>query len=423
MFSDVASKLHGELNDLYRFRGELQAQGYEIRDLVSGNINECGYVFPQNIIEEILTRASRECRVYRPDSFGKRTAREAVSMFYAQSGVKADAADILITPGSSLAYWYCFRLLADAGDEILCPRPSYPLFDYIALLAGVKLTSYRMSEENGWKIDLEYLEANITTRTRAIVLISPHNPTGHVANADEIAGLADIARRHDLPIISDEVFSEFLIEPDVLPRPASSGAPLVFTLNGFSKMLAMPGMKFGWMVVSGETERVRQALRALELISDTFLPVNEIVQAAAPEFFQLGNAVRFEFAMRVRAAWRLAEKHLSETNACRYEKPHGGFYVVLRLNSDGELHTEEETVRRLLRENHLLVHPGYFYDMSPHHIVLCFVQSPEIINSAFPAILEATSANSVDKASCEKSNVGAGLVPAQLGARKDRPYI
>jgi len=389
MFSDIASKLHTESNDLYRLRDELQARGREVRDLVSGNINESGYIFPQNLIEEIMTRASRECRVYRPDSFGQRPARDAVSEFYRRSGIDINPANILITPGSSLAYWYCFKLLADAGDEILCPRPSYPLFDYIALLAGVKLTSYRMLEENGWAIDMEYLEANITTRTRALALISPHNPTGHVASAEEIAGLADIARRHNLPIISDEVFSEFLIEPGELPRPAASGAPLVFTLNGFSKMFAMPGMKIGWVAVSGDQDKVRWAMRALELISDTFLPVNEIAQAAAPEFFQLGNAVRFEFSMRIRSAWRLTEKHLLETNACRYEKPDGGFYVVLNLGgASGAFLDEEEAARRILMENHLLVHPGYFYDMQPHHLVLCFVQKPEIINSAFPEILK-----------------------------------
>jgi aspartate/methionine/tyrosine aminotransferase len=244
-----------------------------------------------------------------------------------------------------------------------------------------------MSEENGWAIDVEYLEANITTRTRAIVLISPHNPTGYVASAEEIAEIADIARRHNLPIISDEVFSEFLIEPGELPRPAASGAPLVFTLNGFSKMFALPGMKFGWMAVSGDADKARRAMRALELISDTFLPVNEIAQAAAPEFFQLGNAVRFEFSMRVRDAWRLTEKHLSETAACRYEKPRGGFYVVLNLNGGGVC-GEEEAARRILMENHLLVHPGYFYDMDPHHLVLCFVQKPEIINADFTELLK-----------------------------------
>ena len=162
------------------------------------------------------------------------------------------------------------------------------MFDYIAKLCGVTMTHYRLLESRDWAIDLEHLENQISTRTRAIVLISPHNPTGMVANAAQIAGLAEIAARHQLPIISDEVFSDFLFELDSLPRPASSNAPLVFTLNGFSKMFALPGIKFGWMVVSGDPELVQKSLAGLEMISDTFLPVNEIVQLAAPLIFDGG---------------------------------------------------------------------------------------------------------------------------------------
>jgi aspartate/methionine/tyrosine aminotransferase len=384
MFSDISLKLHAESNDFYRLRDELKSQGHAIQDLISGNINEFGYVFPQNLIEEILVHGARNCRIYRPDSFGQKSAREAIANFYLQTGSNIDPASILITPGSSLAYWYCFKLLANEGDEFLCPCPSYPLFDYIALMSGVKLTSYRLQETDDWAIDLEHLEANITTQTRAIVLISPHNPTGHVSSAEEIAGLADIACRHHLPIISDEVFSEFLIQPGILPRPAGSPAPLVFTLNGFSKMFALPGMKFGWMAVSGDPDRVRQAMRALELISDTFLPVNEIVQASAPDFFQLGNAVRFEFAMRIRECWHLAEKYLAGADGCSYVKPQGGFYVALRLD---EL-DEEQAAKNILKTNHLLVHPGYFYDMAPHHLILSFVQKPETIRDAFPKLIK-----------------------------------
>jgi alanine-synthesizing transaminase len=390
MFSEISQKLRAESNDLYRLRDALKSQCHTIQDLISGNINEFGYVFPQNLIEEILVHGSRNCRIYQPDSFGQKSAREAIADFYLKSGCRIDPDNILITPGSSLSYWYCFKLLANEGDEFLCPCPSYPLFDYIALLSGVKLTSYRLSEANDWAIDLEHLEANITTRTKAIMLISPHNPTGHVSSAEEIVGLADIACRHNLPIISDEVFSEFLIQPGLLPRPAGSPAPLVFTLNGFSKMFALPGIKFGWMAASGDPDQVRQAMRALELISDTFLPVNEIVQASASEFFQLGNAVRFEFAMRIRECWRLAEKALSGMKGITYVKPQGGFYISIRLNNMDE----EQAAKIILQETHILVHPGYFYDMDPHHLILSFVQKPETIRDAFPKLMAALTYNS-----------------------------
>jgi alanine-synthesizing transaminase len=204
-----------------------------------------------------------------------------------------------------------------------------------------------------------------------------------VASPEEIAGIADVAKRHDLAIISDEVFSEFLIGRDFLSRPAGSDAPLVFTLNGFSKMFALPGVKFGWMTVSGEPVRVRKALRSLELISDTFLPVNEIIQASAPEIFEHGQSIKLEFAKRIRECWKLTENALASNLHFHYVNPDGGFYVTLRLeNLD-----EEQAAEAILRENHLLVHPGYFYDMAPNHLILSFVQKPETIRESLPKLL------------------------------------
>jgi alanine-synthesizing transaminase len=382
MFSRIASQLHGETNDLYSLRDRLKKQGFPVIDLISGNINQQGYEFPQEYLEEILVRASRQSRVYRPDSFGQKPAREAVSEYYRGRGFCVDSDNILLTPGTSLSYWYCFKLLADEGDEILCPQPSYPLFDYIALLSGVRLVPYRLDEANDWAIDAEHLEAGISTRTRAIVLISPHNPTGHVASSDEIRRLADVAFRHDLAIVSDEVFSEFLLGPAVLPRPLGSTVPLVCTLNGFSKMFALPGMKFGWMALSGKEDRVRRAMRSLELISDTFLPVNEIVQAAAPEIFRKGENVCKDFARRIRECWSIAEEYVESIDCCSYSKPGGGFYVTLKLNGVDE----EKAAQKFLNENRILIHPGYFYDMKQDHLVLSFVQKPKMIRYSLSAL-------------------------------------
>jgi alanine-synthesizing transaminase len=383
MFSKIAARLHGESNSLYKLRDELRSQGCAIQDLISGNINECGYLFPQERLEEILVRSLPRCRVYHPDSLGQEPARAAVAEFYRGCGFTVDPDCILITPGTSLSYWYCFKLLADEGDEFLCPCPSYPLFDYIALLSGVKLIPYRLSENRNWRIDMDQLEACISTRTRALVLISPHNPTGHVASSEDIAQLADVARRHDLAIISDEVFGEFLLQARPLPRMLGTSAPLVFTLNGFSKMFALPGFKFGWMAVSGETDRVRKALRSLEMISDTFLPVNEIIQACVPEIFRQGQAVKLEFERRIRQCWELAEEYLSPSRRLAYVKPEGGFYVTLQLEDLDEVLAAEA----ILREAHALVHPGYFYDMDPDHLILSFVQRPETIQGTLPDLI------------------------------------
>jgi alanine-synthesizing transaminase len=382
MFSKVSSRLHGETNTLYQVRDAMTRAGKPILDMAAGNVTEHGILFPQPLLEDILREASRRTVIYRPDSFGQRPAREAVSRYYREQGTVLPPEQILLTPGTSLAYWYCFKLLADDGDEILCPRPSYPLFDYIAALSGVHLVPYRLNEGQDWAIDLNQLENSISTRTRALVVISPHNPTGRVTTSAEFEALEDLAARHDLAIILDEVFNEFLMAPGILPRPASGGAPLVLTLNGFSKMFALPGIKFGWMGVSGEPERVRQALRALELISDTFLPVNEIVQAAAPAIFQQGRGFRDGYAAELRRRWGIVRAFLTLAAHCAFRVPDGGFYVTVRLERD-----EEVAAERILRHTGALVHPGHFYDIDPHHLVFSFTLDPELLREVFPRII------------------------------------
>jgi aspartate/methionine/tyrosine aminotransferase len=374
-FSLVAESLAASKNPLYRLRDELNHDGSTVIDLVRGNVNEHGIVFPPDLLNTILHEAAESARVYRPDSFGQIQARDAVARYY-NGGIPSH--QIVMTPGTSVSYWYCFKLLAEPGDEILTPHPSYPLFDYIAKLCGVQMRHYRLREDRGWAIDLEHLEDQITTKTRAIVLISPHNPTGMVAVDSELRALADIATRHRLPIISDEVFSEFLFGMDVLPRPASTSAPLVFTLNGFSKMFALPGMKIGWIGLSGDPELVAKSLSALELISDTFLPVNEIAQFAVPQIFEQGRGFLENYRKWISNCRRAATAALA---GCTFVEPRGGFYITLPIPDD-----EEKSAERLLGDAHILAHPGYFYDIRPDHLVMTFIHEPEIIGAAFTKI-------------------------------------
>jgi len=377
-FSSAAMGMMSAKNPLYVLHDDLKQEGREVLDLVRGNVNEHGIVFPPALLDDILREAAESARIYRPDSFGQRPAREAIASYY---GGRIAPEQILITPGTSVSYWYCFKLLAEPGDEILTPQPSYPLFDYIAQLCGVRLTTYRLRESHGWAIDLDYLEHQITTNTRAIVLISPHNPTGMVADAAALEGLAEIASRHQLPIISDEVFSEFLFGGlSELTRPAWTAAPLVFTLNGFSKMFALPGLKVGWAAVSGQPELVSEALRALELISDTFLPVNEIAQFAAPRIMREGQTFLTSYKHWVHECRTGAVESL---RGCSFVEPRGGFYITLPISGE-----EDEAASRLLRESHILVHPGFFYDIPPDHLVMTFIHDPRAVRRAFEVIAE-----------------------------------
>jgi len=383
MFSRFASNLQADTNPLYRLYETLKSEGCPILDFVSGNVNDQGILFPPDTLDQILLRAARRSRIYRPDSMGQLSAREAISSYYQTRGSFIPPESILVTPGTSISYWYCFKLLANEGEEVLCPTPSYPLFDYIAGLCGIHVVHYSLDEDRGWALDLENLESSISTKTRALVLISPHNPTGYVVTEREIHGVAEMAARHNLAIISDEVFGDFLLTQEDLPRPANSIAPLVFTLNGFSKMFALPGLKFGWAAVTGREDLVSRSLGALELISDTFLPVSEIVQAAAPEIFRAGETFQKTYIDELRARHCIFREFLDGCRYLAYVEPGGGFYLTLRLLAG----SEDRVTQRILEEAKILVHPGHFYDLEGNHIVLSFVQRQGVIRSALPRLL------------------------------------
>lgn len=380
MFSEIADHFQGETNPLYRERDMLLAQGKKVIDLVSGNVHHHGILYPQWILNQALASAAEQARIYKPNPLGQPIAREAISRFYREEGLSIPAEQIVVTPGTSLSYWYAFKLFAGPGDEILSPRPTYPLFDAIAALAGVRMIDYRLREIDRWTIDLDHLESQITPRTRAIILISPHNPTGAVAQEDEVIRLAEIAARHRLPILSDEVFSPFLFRQNRLPRPAATNAPLVLTLNGFSKMLALPGMKIGWIALSGEAPLVRKALTALETISDTFLPVNEIAQFSVPSLFEGAKNFIPDYQSAIRERARIAVDLLSRSERLSLIPPEGGFYLTVRINDPKA--DEEGIALGLLRRRSLLLHPGFFYDLEPPHLVLSFVSEPSLLQTA-----------------------------------------
>jgi aspartate/methionine/tyrosine aminotransferase len=385
-FSAIADAFPQELNRLYRTRDAMRERGEAVLDLIAGNVNRSGIVFPESLLRGALHEALQAARIYQPDSFGQPVARQAISAYYEQTGLDLAPEQILLTPGTSVSYLYCFKLLAESGDEILCPSPSYPLFESIARICDVRLTSYVLRESCNWEIDLNYLESQLTTRTRAIVLISPHNPTGAVADPSQLRSLAEIAIRHDLPVIADEVFSEFLFGLGKLPRPAQTAAPLVFTLNGFSKMLALPGMKLGWIGVSGKTELVQKALRTLELMSDTFLPVNELAQFAVPMLLRGAGDFRADYRNRVAACRDLAVKTLSRSKNLSFVPPAGGFYLSLRWT--GPERDEEQLLIDLLKQCGILAHPGYFYDMPGTHLVLAFVEELNVLTGAMNKLVE-----------------------------------
>ncbi len=359
-----------ELNPIEAAYRRLRAAGKDILKLYSGNPNEQGFHFPKEILERAYHRYFQS-QDYQPHPKGLNIAREAIAKYYAEQGITLDPENLLLTSGTSESFFYLFSLLTRPGDNILVPKPAYPLFDSIAELAKIELRHYALREDRAWELDIADLEARANDRSRAVLLVSPNNPTGAVASSGEIAALVDWANARDIPLICDEVFSEFFFDTSPFPRPMALAKPkLCFTLNGLSKMFALPGLKLSWIAVTGETQGVVNAVDRLETIADTFLSCHIPIQEALPEIFAQGKTFLTQYRQEVQRRRDLAVGLLQSEPRFRFTPPRGGFYLTASVDPLPSLE-EENFVIRLMEEEGIFVHPGYFYDEeSGLHLVL-----------------------------------------------------
>ncbi len=349
-----------EINRIEQTFRRLKACGREPNRLFSGNPTESGILFPSDLLESAYLRALKE-RHYQPDPKGSPAAREAIADYYRKEGAEVLPQNIILTSGTSESFFYLFSLLARPGENILTPSPSYPLFDPIGRLTHTEMRHYPLVEEKDWSIDLGQIDKLCDTRTRAILLISPNNPTGAVHSAEEIGQVVEFANRKRIAIIADEVFSEFIFG-DRFPRVMQAARPdLCFTLNGISKMLALPSLKLSWIAVTGEKEKVEEAVDSLETTADTFLSVSTPIQEALPELMAEGLPFIGSYKKEVLRRRDLAVRILSQSDEVRFIPPRGGFYLMGEIARPVSL-SEEEFVIRLMEEKGVFVHPGYFYD-------------------------------------------------------------
>ncbi|MEP7336338.1 MAG: pyridoxal phosphate-dependent aminotransferase [Acidobacteriota bacterium] len=375
-----------ETNRLAQLIVEKRQAGAQILDLTESNPTRAGFDFP---VDEILPGLSRPgAMLYEPQPKGLLVAREAVAGYYAERGFSVDAECLHLTASTSEAYSYLFKLLADKGDNVLVPQPSYPLFDFLAALEGVELRPYELGyfHPAGWQIDFDSIERAITLTTRAIVLVNPNNPTGSFIKRDELRRLNGICGRRELALIVDEVFSDYAFGKDDW-RVASlveNSEVLTFVMSGFSKILALPQMKLGWIVTNGPARLRAEAIERLDLIADTFLSVGAPVQQAAPQWLKLRAGLQRQVLDRVKGNldW-LAEK--VEDTSCRLLAVEGGWYAALEVPRH---RSEEELVLRLLAEDDVLAHPGYFFDFPREaFLVLSLLPSPESFRAACERVL------------------------------------
>jgi alanine-synthesizing transaminase len=339
-----------------------RARAEPLLDLTLSNPTLAGIRYADGIADA-LSRAPDVMR-YEPLPFGLASARAAVSALFRERGVSVSPERVALTASTSEAYAFSFKLFCDPGDQVLVPAPSYPLLEHLGALEGVELVPYALGFDGAWFIDVSEVERAVTARTRAVVLVSPNNPTGSYLKRDELSRLL----RLGLPLISDEVFAEYPFGPDarraVSVLEATEG--LVLALDGLSKVAALPQLKLAWMALGGESGLVREALGRLEVILDTFLSPSTPVQRALPELLASRHAATDAIRARL-VANRAALVALSAGSALTPLPIEGGWYAVVRMPDTAT--DEDFTIHAL--DAGVLVQPGYFFDFErePHLVV------------------------------------------------------
>lgn len=331
-------------------------------DLTASNPTQCGFHYDSQAIRAAISRS--EALAYDPQPQGLASAREAVADYYKQHRVRGGAAEIsaeqiFLTTSTSEAYSFLFRLLSNPEDEVLVPRPSYPLFEFLAQIQDVKLTTYDLFYDHGWHIDVAGLKRAAGARTRAVLLVNPNNPTGSFVHAQELRQIAAFCRERELALISDEVFLDYAVESLAEVSIAFEPECLSFALSGLSKIAALPQMKLAWIVVNGPAALRGAASTRLEIIADTYLSVNSPIQYALPHLLSQRQYIQAQVSSRVRENLAVLDQCLAGNAAVERLQIKAGWYAVLRVPAT---QTDEALAIALIEHDGVVVHPGHFYD-------------------------------------------------------------
>ena len=340
--------------------------GRPLLDLTISNPTICGFDYDEAAIQSAL-RFSAALR-YDPEPIGLRSARAAVVEYYREKNPDAvlDPERVILTTGTSEGYSFLFRLLCEPGDEVLVAHPSYPLFDFLAAIQDVTLCTFPLVYDHGWQFSFPALQQAISSRTRAIVVVHPNNPTGHFLSCTEAEQISAICREHDLALLVDEVFLDYGL-PVVDDHKKRQGTcmgnaqALTFILSGLSKITALPQMKVGWIVASGPDSHVRDAMSRLEVIADTYLSLSAPVQHGLGKLLTQRQTIQSQILSRIQTNLRQLDERLTRQQSISRLRIEGGWHAVLRVPA---VQSDEELAIRLIEEQSVLVHPGHFYEFA-----------------------------------------------------------
>jgi alanine-synthesizing transaminase len=406
-------------NALAALERQKRAAGAPLIDLTESNPTRVGLPYPESALREAL--APPGVHHYAPAPRGLASARLAVAREYRRAGHDVDAEQIVLTASSSESYAFLFKLLCDPGDAVLVPEPSYPLFEYLARLEGVRPVGYRLAAADArrgdWPIDFASLEAARARAAeggvvRAVVVVNPNNPTGSFIDAGDLARLAEFCRAADLTVISDEVFASYRLHgeasdndgdadgdrgdpagPCLAATPELTRTTPVFSLGGLSKASGLPQLKLGWIVAGGPAAARQSALARLELIADTYLSVGTPVQLALPRLLEIGQELRRAIRRRLLRNRVRLRAALPADSPCTLLGAQGGWTAILRVpalasGTSGAETSDERWAVTLLRDDDVLVHPGYLYDMpAGAYLVVSLLPEPALFAAGITRVI------------------------------------
>jgi alanine-synthesizing transaminase len=353
-------------------------------DLTVTNPTSVGIDYPSEILHPLSDLAGMK---YAPHPFGLSVARQAVAEDYARRGFTIDPDRIVLTSSTSEAYSLLFKLLcAPSGDAVMVPVPSYPLFEHLTMLDGVQGIPYRLDYHGRWTMVAEDVDRCWTGAVRAVLAVSPNNPTGSVLSGEELDALSSRCAKRSAALIVDEVFADFPLSRDVADAVLLGAECLTFRLGGLSKSAGMPQVKLGWVAVDGPARLVREALERLEIICDAYLSVSTPVQVAAPRLIEAGAAIRRQILERLETNVAALKTSAASHPALEVLNTEAGWSSVIRVPST---RPEEDLVVDLLLLDDVLVHPGFFFDF-PHEsfIVVSLLPEPRLFAEGIRRLME-----------------------------------
>ena len=371
------------INATTRTLDALRRRGIDVLDLTVSNPTKVGIQYPVDLLAPL---ASPQALSYDPQPMGLWSAREAVAADFARRGLVVPPERVALTASTSEAYAWLFKLLCDPGDVVLVPQPSYPLFEHLTMLESVTARPYRLEYHGDWRIDMDGLVAAIDDRTRAVLVVSPNNPTGSLLHMEDLHRLDAICAARRLMLIGDEVFSDFPLVATPHARPVMHAREaVVCSLGGLSKTVGLPQVKLAWIGFGGPSSKLEELMPAYELIADTFLSVSTPAQVALPRLLARGADVRAQIQTRIARNLRHLRAAVASTPAISVLQVDGGWSATLQVPS---YRSEEALVIELLTADHVLVHPGYFFDFERESfVVVSLLVEPEQFDRGIALLL------------------------------------